>query len=294
MPRNAPNRRAAPKARGILRTPASPGSGAHQRILPEPALADYVAHFWCVRWALSKPELAETLPHPAVHLLFEDSPKGPGRAEIAGVPRTRFSRLLEGQGRVFGIKFRPAMFKPLLGADLSTLTGRVVPIASVFGKAGNALARAIFATDDLVQRVVLAEQFLRARIDAVSPRVASELKSLRDLVELMATSRSLLRVESAAELLEIDVRTLQRRFRRSVGVSPKWVILRYRLHEAAEQLRGARPPSLAALAADLGYADQAHFARDFTKLVGRSPAQFSAAEAQKGSRSAPRTARRTR
>jgi AraC-like DNA-binding protein len=49
------------------------------------------------------------------------------------------------------------------------------------------------------------------------------------------------------------------------------VIQRYRLHEAAEQLKMSSPPALAALAADLGYADQAHFARDFKRVIGTSP-----------------------
>jgi AraC-like DNA-binding protein len=100
----------------------------------------------------------------------------------------------------------------------------------------------------------------------------------RDLVEHMAADRSLLRVEDAAALLGAPPRTLQRRFRRDVGVGPKWVIRRYRLHEAAEQLKGPSPPPLAALAAALGYADQEHFARDFKAVVGRTPAAFAGVE----------------
>jgi AraC-like DNA-binding protein len=57
-------------------------------------------------------------------------------------------------------------------------------------------------------------------------------------------------------------------------VSPKWILRRYRLHEAAEQLKGKRPPLLAALAASLGYADQSHFARDFRAVVGQTPRSF--------------------
>ena len=49
---------------------------------------------------------------------------------------------------------------------------------------------------------------------------------------------------------------------------------RYRLHEAAEQLRAHEPPSLAELAASLGYADQAHFAREFKRAVGHTPRAF--------------------
>lgn len=68
----------------------------------------------------------------------------------------------------------------------------------------------------------------------------------------------------------VSLRPLQRHFLRYVGVNPKWVIQRYRLHEAAERLK-AGPVDLASLALELGYFDQAHFTRDFRAIVGMSP-----------------------
>ena len=53
-----------------------------------------------------------------------------------------------------------------------------------------------------------------------------EVVRVRDMVERLKSDRSLLRVEDVAEALDLDVRSLQRRFRRYVGVSPKWVIQR--------------------------------------------------------------------
>ena len=72
----------------------------------------------------------------------------------------------------------------------------------------------------------------------------------------------------------VGVRTLQRLFDETVGVSPKWVIQRYRLHEAAARMAAAAAIDWADIALELGYADQAHFIRDFRKLVGRSPADY--------------------
>jgi AraC-like DNA-binding protein len=74
-------------------------------------------------------------------------------------------------------------------------------------------------------------------------------------------------------------RTLQRLFRRYVGVSPKWVLQRYRLHEAAERIAEGRDGDWAATALELGYFDQAHFIRDFKALIGASPAQYAGAAA---------------
>ena len=72
-------------------------------------------------------------------------------------------------------------------------------------------------------------------------------------------------------------RMLQRLFATYVGVSPKWVIQRYRLHEAAEQLASGASISHSALALDLGYTDQAHFVHDFKAVVGTSPAAYARA-----------------
>jgi AraC-like DNA-binding protein len=71
------------------------------------------------------------------------------------------------------------------------------------------------------------------------------------------------------------VRTLQRRFADHIGISPKAVIRRYRLYEAAEAAREAEI-DWGALAADLGYADQAHLVRDFRAGFGVTPAAYAA------------------
>ena len=62
-------------------------------------------------------------------------------------------------------------------------------------------------------------------------------------------------------------------FREYVGVTPKWVIQRYRLFEAAERLASGQADG-AQLAHELGYFDQAHFIRDFKAMVGKSPLAF--------------------
>jgi AraC-like DNA-binding protein len=121
-------------------------------------------------------------------------------------------------------------------------------------------------------RIDAAEAFLASRVRPVP----DEAMRVRDLVERIERDRSIVRVSDVASLHGVDVRALQRSFRRYVGATPKWVICRYRLHEAAERLRSPRPPSFVSLAASLGYADQAHFAREFKQTVGRTPRAYMA------------------
>jgi AraC-like DNA-binding protein len=59
-----------------------------------------------------------------------------------------------------------------------------------------------------------------------------------------------------------------------VGVGPKWVINRYRLHEVVERLQESADISFTELAIDLKYFDQAHFIRDFRRFVGCPPAAY--------------------
>ena len=89
--------------RGILNLlPAEVREGL-SRYWPSAALAPFVEHYWIVRWDVREPRVAETVPHPSVHMVL-----GPGsEADVVGLMRTRFTRVLEGRGRVLGTKFRP-------------------------------------------------------------------------------------------------------------------------------------------------------------------------------------------
>ena len=86
-------------------------------------------------------------------------------------------------------------------------------------------------------------------------------------------------MEAVAQFAGISVLALQRLFRARVGVSPKWVIQRYRMHEALERvtelaLARSGPVRLSSLAYELGFTDQAHFCRVFKQFIGQSPAAY--------------------
>ncbi|HZL94248.1 MAG TPA: helix-turn-helix transcriptional regulator [Vicinamibacterales bacterium] len=144
--------------------------------------------------------------------------------------------------------------------------------SALFGQAGVEVARAMRAACDDGARIAIIERFLRergARPDANVTRVSS-------IVYDIAADRTILKVSDLVRRFEINRRTLERLFARYVGASPKWVIGRYRLHEAAEQLANDKG-RLADLAAALGYADQSHFIHDFKVTLGRSPGAYAKA-----------------
>ena len=101
-------------------------------------------------------------------------------------------------------------------------------------------------------------------------------QQVADLVSRITADPGLRRVDELSAASGMTARTLQRLFADYVGVSPKWVMRRARLHEAAERADSGEPVDWAELAADLGYADQAHLTRDFTTTLGVSPTRYAA------------------
>jgi AraC-like DNA-binding protein len=258
--------------RGVLKTAvADPSRIRHERFHTHPDLEPYVEHFWSVEWDLCgcTPQRVETLPHPSVHMVFEAG----GESRIGGTSRAKFSRVLHDRGSVFAVKFTPAGFFPFAGVPVSNFSDRTVPLSDVFGPEGDELDRAVLAQKSNAPRITIVENFFRNRL----PEPDENVTRVTEIVYAVAKDRGILKVEDLVERYQLNKRTLQRLFARYVGVSPKWVIQRYRLHEAAEQLAADGSISQAALAIDLGYSDQAHFVRDFKSIVGMSPAAYARA-----------------
>ena len=253
-------------ARGILHRVAPVERFHHARHPADGPLAAFVQHYWIVRWNLAghAPQRQETLPHPNVYLVFE-----PGSALVAGVATGRWTRLLEGDSFAFGVKFRPGGFRPFFGRAVSALTDRRLAVRDAFGDDDALLERVTACTDEHAM-IGIVRAFLLARLPAADPQV----DRVAALVAEIDADRSLVRADALAARHGMSLRALQRLFDDYVGVGPKWVINRCRLHEAVDRLADGAAVDWTALALDLGYFDQAHFIRDFRTLVGRTPGEF--------------------
>ncbi|MFB8029100.1 DUF6597 domain-containing transcriptional factor [Streptomyces sp. NPDC056465] len=248
---------------------------------PAPALRAHLEHYWLIDWDLSEPYTSQVVPHPSVHLVFQRTDSGDeaersGSAEVYGVVQGLFSQRLEGRGRVCGVKFRPGAFRPFApDRPVSRWTGRRVPAAEALttpadGPSASEATRSVLGPADEDARVAALDAYLLPLVPPPDPQ--AELAT--QLAELVRTDRSLLRVDALARAGGMSVRSLQRLFSTCVGVGPKWVILRHRIHEALQRAGTDPDPDWAGLAADLGYSDQAHLVRDFTATVGVPPAAF--------------------
>ncbi|MGQ4599946.1 DUF6597 domain-containing transcriptional factor [Nocardia sp. R6R-6] len=256
--------------KGILHPAEQAKHRALVRLPPSDAVGHYIEWYWAVSWDLRgrPPYRAEVLSYPSVNVTFERSGTRTG-GFVNGVCTTRFIRELSGVGQTFGIRFRAGGFGAFTGLEAGSFRDRVVAVADVLPDAAGLTERVLGAATDERRRAVV-EEYLMGRPAVDDPTYRMVLR----IVDTMAADQELTRVDQITDRFGVPARTLQRMFRRYVGASPKWVLRRYRLQDAADLLAKGRTEDLAALAAELGYFDQAHFSREFTAEVGTAPLKY--------------------
>jgi AraC-like DNA-binding protein len=231
-------------------------------------LARFVERYWAVHWDLPEGASWESVvvPHPCVNLSFMPFLG----AEIHGPGLAVTRHPLTGSGRVFGAKFRPGGFTAFTGIEAAEFADWVAGAATVFGPEVDELNAVVIGGPD-EDGVAAVSRFLEARM----PDTADErYEELLAVVSAMLEDRSMTRVDQAAARFFMSPKSLQRLFQTYIGLGPKTLIRRYRLHDAADRLATDPHADLARLASELGWSDQAHFTNDFKDLIGCPPAEY--------------------
>jgi AraC-like DNA-binding protein len=241
------------------------------RTSPSADLAWCVDLFWTSAWDVAdgRAVTARILPHPTVNLTLTF---GMGHLIITGVAAGVFTRTLTGRDSVFGIKLRPGVAHLLTETPIRTIDGfgqRADPMLA----GASQLTEALIAAGTTPARIAVAEVFLRG----LQLRPNPELIMVQQAVDALVGDAGIRRVSDLTARLGVSDRTLQRLFGSYLGVPPGWVLRRGRLHKAAERLIQAAAggsEALAEIAAEFGYADQAHFTHDFRRILGVPPSSW--------------------
>jgi AraC-like DNA-binding protein len=267
------NPSAAP-VRGVVGRAATASVFDLKRWAPSPRAAVFVEHFWSVTWDLrGRPPFDSTvITFPSVHLTHEWGDDGVRHGHrlpatlVHGVVERVFRTSIRERGAVVGARFRPGGFTARFGGDAAALTGRVEPVDD--GMFGGPLV----VPDDIVR----AGEALDHAVAAAAGDVDPTFLALTALVDRIRDDDRLQRVEQVVAASPWSERTVQRVFRRYVGVPVKWVLCRYRLQQAALAIESAPDVDFADLAARLGWYDQPHFINDFRAMLGCTPGEYAA------------------
>lgn len=255
------------RPRGLVLSAESKNSFDFIRFEPHPDLAEIIEHYWLVNWDLEdgKTQMQSVVTHPSVHMTFENE-----KLDIYGIVRQTFVRKLEKRGSVLGVKFRPGMFFCLSGKPVHQLTGKVIPAEVLLGydfkKISDDLSETAL-TDEKIK--ILEQKFLSLKFYDTE-----KARSINLLVKEIKENKNIVSAEQLSDISKTDIRQLERLFRKYIGIGPKWIINRYRMHEAMTQLENKKYLNLTELAVRLGYFDQSHFIRDFKKMTGVKPSDY--------------------
>ncbi len=251
------------------------------------ALSGLIEWFWSVSWDLPTGAIhnQQVLNHPAGHISI-------GTIDDAGEP------LDPPQGRVYGVQsgisYRKLTLAGWTAAARTSVGGLGVfldrparPAAdkqltfdqALPGLDATLLIAEVAAMEDNARRADRLRVALEELIDRRDPSLVIEARRVTQVATLAEQDRSVCRVDQLATAAGVSIRSLQRLFDRHVGTSPSFVIRRWRIIEAAEAAllateQGEEWRGWAAVAAELGYADQAHLVRDFGRHLGVSPSTY--------------------
>ena len=179
-----------------------------------------------------------------------------------------------GEVAVLGVRFRPAGAWAFAGQPLAECTDRRIDLAALHGDA-----------DATGLRAVLAKAPAEARLELVIDYVARQIalrRGRRDgaverCVERLLQSEGRVPLAELGALAGLSERQLQRRFAEVVGISPRTLGVVIRLRRVFEALREAPLATWSERAQAAGFFDHPQMARDFRRLLGKTPTRWAEA-----------------
>ena len=178
----------------------------------------------------------------------------------------------DGGAECVQVDFTPLGAYRFFGGAVVDLVARMVDMSDVLGREGHNLRERLGATAGWQHRFDLVEDFVADRAcHSPSPEIEFAYRRL-------ARSRGGARISALAKDIGWSRKHLVNRFRSELGLAPKPIARLMRFHEAC-RLAQTQATGWAGIAAESGYADQAHLAREFSVLAGEPPTAWARRQA---------------
>jgi len=174
------------------------------------------------------------------------------------------------RGPIVGVAFRPGAAGAVLGLPMAELADHHVSLSTLWGESGRELHERLMAARDPIDVFSVLEQDLCARIQRLflmHPVIAHALSTC-------STTGSAVRVAEIQREAGYSPRHFIALFRAAVGLTPKHYYRIQRFNGVLRLLASRDGRNLAEIAALGGFADQAHFTREFRELAGITPTQY--------------------
>ena len=224
-------------------------------------LPDLVSHVWVVRWDITRGEISSqrVLTYPTLNVVFMTF-----GAVLHGPEQRVITRDLRETGWAVGVMLEPAATPLLSTSNPSTLVSSTEPLHEA---PSDNITRSMASDYNRDEIDVILRAWLKPHADGVNERGRLMNKGWHTVQD----RSDITSVEELSNALAVSKRSLERLVKDHTGVTPKWLIECRRMQHAAIRLFEHPDTDLNMLAAELGFADQAHFSRRYSKIIGETP-----------------------
>lgn len=172
--------------------------------------------------------------------------------------------------KVFGIRFKPEGIYNLFGVPASEFKESYEDMELVLGGRFKEYCHRLRETKRVESKLKLSEEYLLSK----ASEQQLDLTYLNRAAELIRKSDTFHKIDDLSGKVYISLRQLEREFLHKIGITPKNYMRLARLNEVHRKLEQGNTLKFTDVAFECGYADQAHFIRDFKTFMGVKPTVF--------------------
>lgn len=248
---------------------------------PNHLLDAYVEAYWIIDDMKETKSFQNVLPDGCVDIIVSlgdsslDNGFKPSIPYVFGTHTILSEAPVIGNIQMFGIRFKPAVFKLFTKIPTNEFTNQKVDIfsfQSLFDLSFyHEIERAIETNLPMPVIIGKVEQFLIRKLP-ILPSVDRRIQHAISLIQLHAGNLAIdkLAVESC-----LSERQLERRFKEEVGISPKLFSRIMKFREVHKRLNTDTWTNLHELAWECGYFDNAHLTKEYLRFTGSLPSGVS-------------------
>jgi AraC-like DNA-binding protein len=249
----------------------------YQEHPPDIRLTPFIETYWtAIGWVENGDILSKILPDGCVDILFSfgDASAANGLQSflpnIVGTTTTFIEVIYTGKVQMFGIRFKPAGITAFTRVPIDEFTNQRVDMT---------LVDSVF--DEQFYDTLPEKKSIKEILQQVDTYLLNKLsylflpdKQMLRAVDLIEQAQGQLLLADVASRVCLGQRHFERKFKSTVGISPKTFSKIVKFKNALRNLKTHPHESLFSIAIDCGYYDQTHLIKDFKALTGDVPTNF--------------------
>lgn len=255
----------------------------YQKIQAPVHLRSFVECFFIWETSLQHPFKVESPPNGFGSIVFNygvpyklsnfkfEEPKFVPQFFLTGQSTRNYELTLAGKIGMIGIVFRPTGLATLFNLPQAELTDERINLCDLLPKKEvELLGEKIFECRSAAERIKVLIQFLNLRLMQNEHRI----DTIDFAANFIVDAKGVININSLMNDLFMSRRQFERKFLQKVGLSPKYYARIRRMSYLCSIMAGKRQVNWQHLLYDSGYYDQAHFIKDFTSFLGRTPSDY--------------------